>query len=183
MLWLMTLLGLAMVSCAAAEVALEPPRARIALGEDASWVSILDRAGDRECLATDAGLAIASVRHEDQWHVASSLAAEQDLLILGFADTDTRLCYRLEPGDDWLVFRLESIEGTRPRMVTLLQAPVAITERVGRRLNTAWDDDTAVCLMAATRQTDCYGRRKQYALLQATSQDVPGPRWRARRGR
>ncbi len=82
-----------------------------------------------------------------------------------------------EPAVDWIVLRLKSIEGTRPDSVTLLQLPVAITENVGTRLNIAWDSRTAVCLMAATRQADCRGRRSgNHAVLSAATQDSPGPR-------
>ncbi len=174
---LVGLMGIALVPGVNAEVVFETSRSRIVLNDDATWASVVEVASGRECLAPDSGLPVATVRHGDDTYVASSLVASEAGLVLGFADTDTRLHYAVEVADDWVVFRLQEIEGARPEAVVLLQAPISITERVGSRLNIAWDDETAVCLMAATRQADCRARRKKtYALLAASSQDAPGPR-------
>jgi hypothetical protein len=54
---------------------------------------------------------------------------------------------------------------------------VNVTAHVGPRLNIAWDDEVAVCLLAATRQADCGARREgEVAVLRAVLQDAPGPK-------
>jgi hypothetical protein len=98
-------------------------------------------------------------------------------LRLSFQVTDTVLTYAVEPGDDWTLLRLEGVEGTRPQRLTFCQVPVKVTAHVGPRLNIAWDEEVAVCLMAATRQPDCGAARGDgVTTLRATLQDGPGPK-------
>jgi len=175
----MPLLCLALAS-AAADVALQTPAFTLALGEDAVWRSLKDTATGRECIAADPAFTAAVVWVGEGQFPATSASAEDGGLVLGFAGgepggPDTRLHYRVETADNWLVFRLQRIEGARPSHITLLRLPIGITDNVGPRLNIAWDQDLAVCLMAANRQVDCVGRKRKYAELSAATQDAPGP--------
>lgn len=169
------ILAALVAGAANAQVALETDRARLVIGDDATWTSLVDRATGRELAPEGVTLPLAAVRHGDSSHNASAASLDGDALTVRFADTDTVLTYTVEPAADWIVFRLASVMGTRPESMTLLQVPVSITEKVGGRLNIAWDDQTAVCMMAANRQADCRARPGRFATLAATTQDAPGP--------
>ncbi len=162
----------------AAEVAavIETARMGAELNDDATWRSLVDKASGRECIAEAGKIAVGDVSHSGKTFAAQALSAEGERLRVRYAGTDTVLTYRVQPAGDWATFTLESVAGTRPERLTLLRVPVAITERVGPRLNIAWDDETAVCVMAANRQADCGARRREYADLVAATQDAPGPR-------
>lgn len=177
-----TIVRLLVLCCALAPlqafsgIVIENPRSRLTIGENAHWQSVLDKATDRELVPEDVSLPLAEVRHDGERFAADEASIEGNTLTVSFANTDTVLVYTVEQGDDWIVFRLQSVAGARPESMTLLQLPVAIIENVGTRLNAAWDEQTTVCLMAATRQADCRGRTGRHAVLTATAQDTPGPR-------
>ncbi len=176
------LIGLLTTHCvlagveARAEVTFENARARCVIAANGHWQSLVDKATGRELLPDGVAMPIAEARHGGERFAVSGATADGDALTLSFAGTDTVLTYTVERADKWIVLRLRSVAGTRPESMTLVQLPVGITENVGGRLNIAWDDETAVCLMAATRQADCRARRGRHAVLTATTQDFPGPR-------
>ncbi|MEA3400912.1 MAG: hypothetical protein U9R79_06640 [Armatimonadota bacterium] len=157
-----------------ADVTLKWPRATLTVADDATAASLIERASGRECVRED-DATLSDVRVGEETHRASAVRRTADGLAIEYAGTDTVLHYAVEPADDWLVLRLERVEGTRPQRVTLLRLPVAVNERVGRLLNIGWDDETAVCLMAGNLQTWCGAKGKDHALLQAATQDHPGP--------
>jgi hypothetical protein len=160
---------------AGADVVLETPHARLAIGGNAAWRSLEDKAAARELIPEGARMPMAVVRHGGRSFSADSAAWRGETLAVGFAGTDTRLRYRVETAEDWFVFRLHAVEGTRPESLTLLQVPVGVTANVGRRLGAAWDDQTTACLMAANRQADCRAGAGSSATLSAATQDAPGP--------
>jgi hypothetical protein len=174
------LIGLALLASLTSgwcELTIETPRVRLAWAEDGAWQSIADQATGREYCPADAKLPLAAVYHEGKEHPAAALSRAGETLTIGFADTDTVLVYEVEAADDWTRFELSEVRGARPDRVMLVRVPVAITDNVGRRLNIAWDDEYAVCLLAANRQPDCGAvARKGYAELRAATQDAPGPR-------
>jgi hypothetical protein len=167
---------LGVTSWTPADVTLENPRLRLVLNDDATCRSLMAKPSGRECVAADAKMPIAVVRHSGRSFDAKAVAIDGDRLTIGFANTDTTLTYAVERADDWIVFRLESIAGTRPESLTVFRAAVAITENVGPRLNAAWDEQTVVCLMAANRQADCHASGGKLAVLAASTQDAPGPK-------
>ncbi|MDZ7618654.1 MAG: hypothetical protein U1E05_16750, partial [Patescibacteria group bacterium] len=152
------------------------PRAKLVITEDARWHSLLDKATGRELVPEGVAMPIADVSHGGKPFAAAEATLDGDTLVLSFANTDTVLTYTFETAENWIVFRLQAVRGTRPESMTLVQLPVSITENVGGRLNVAWDDRTAACMMAATRQAECRGRSGRHAILSATTQDSPGPR-------
>jgi hypothetical protein len=166
----------AVVSGATADVTIENARATLVLSDDATCRSLLHKADGRECIAADANVPIASVRHGGNTFSAESVALDGDAFTVTFDGTDTVLEYAIERHERWIVFRLVAVRGTRPESLSLLRVPVAITANVGRRLNAAWDDQTTVCVMAANRQADCRGAGAKYTTLTASTQDAPGPR-------
>ncbi len=159
-----------------AETTIENPRTKLVITEDARWRSMFDKATGRELVPEGVALPIAEVSHGGKRFAAAKASLDGDTLVLSFANTDTVLTYAFETTENWIVFRLRAVQGTRPESMTLLQLPVAIAENVGGRLNVAWDDRTAVCMMAASRQADCRGRSGRHAMLTATTQDAPGPK-------
>ncbi|MFO7974354.1 MAG: hypothetical protein R6V12_06960 [Candidatus Hydrogenedentota bacterium] len=166
--------ALAAVQAPAATI-IDNPQAQLILGENAHWQSLVDKTTGRELVPEDVSLPLAEIRHGGDRFPAAGASLEGDTLTVTFANTDTVLGYTLEETKQWIVFRLDSIAGTRPDSMTLLQVPVSITENVGTRLNAAWDEQTTVCMMAATRQAACRARTGGHAVLRATTQDAPGP--------
>lgn len=173
--WLAAVILLPCAVPALASVTLQTQRFTATLNDDASWQSLVDHSSGRECLPDGVKLPVAVVRHGGKSYNALAVAAEGDRLRVTFANTDTVLTYAVQQAADWVVFRLEAVAGTRPESLILLQIPVSITQNVGPRLNCAWDEQTAVCIMAATRQADCGARAGGFATLMASTQDAPGP--------
>lgn len=158
---------------------IENPRATLVIAEDGRWQSLVDRASGRELIPPQVSLPVAEVRHTNRRFPADGARLQDDTLTLTFADTDTELKYAIERSDDWIVLRLSRVEAARPESLTLLQLPASITENVGTRLNIAWDQQTAVGLMAATLQTDCRGRRAgEHAVLTASTRIPPDRGWK-----
>jgi len=156
------------------DIAIQTRNFSITLSDDGRWRSILMQEG-RELCETEADLPFAVIYEGKTGRNCSTTTLEGEELKLRFDGVDTELIYGITRVDDWIVFELQRISGTRPHRVLLCQVPVCITEHVGRRLNIAWDDDSAVCLMAANVRVDCEGVRREYAHLQAATQDSPGP--------
>ena len=161
----------------AADIAIENDRMKLVIGEDAVWKSIVDKKTGRELCYTGKPIPILDGRINEKGDRAGSVSKDGDLLKIKFAKNDTELVYKVEPGPDWIVFRIQSVSGPRPDRLTMLRVPVTITETVGRRLNIARDKDLAVCVMSANMQPYGSGRaRKGYAELAMYTQDFPGPK-------
>ncbi len=161
-------------STAAAQVTLDWPGGALLLAENATLASLTEAASGREFAAAAAGsIGVAHVRGEAR--AANAAEPTGDGFRLGFDGVDTVLEYTAQPADDWLLLTLRSVFGARPERVTL-RLPVAASERLGRRLNISWDDETAVCLMAGNMQVRCGASiSDDVHLLTATTQDAPGP--------
>jgi len=182
----------------AGESVIENPRLRLVLGADATVRVLADKATAKDYCAQGKGAPFASVtvparpggsdgsdksdksdRSDKPERTCRSSGAALDggRLTLAFDGCDTRLVYAVTPEPDWLLFRLERVEGTRPSRVTLAQLGVTLAEHVGPRLGGAWNEQFAICLMAANLQSDCRAQRRgSVAELSATTQDAPGPR-------
>lgn len=172
---LLCLLLVAAPVAVGAEVAISGPGYTLTLSDQAVVTSLRTAAG-RELGAAAARLPLATVQGEKGSANADSATLAGNLLTVGCSAAGTTLVYELVPAADWLVFRLREVRGTRPRSMMLLQLPVNLTAHVGPRLNAAYDDEQAVCLLAANHQPDCSAARRDYALLRAANQDAPGPK-------
>ncbi|HUT92335.1 MAG TPA: hypothetical protein VMY37_22765 [Thermoguttaceae bacterium] len=160
-----------------AEIALENARFRTALGDDAVWRSLADKATGADYCAADKRISFAAVRVDGKTRNASGASLDGDRLTIAFADCDTQLVYAVSTTDDWIAFKLAEVTGTRPSHVTVLRVGVTITERGGSRLNAAWNERYAICLRGINLQTQgSQSRSSDYRLLQATTQDFPGPK-------
>ncbi len=159
----------------AEEITFENARVRIGIGSDAVWRSVtLD---GEELLHAKRKLAIAVAKIEGTWRSASRAEADGNELAVAFGGADTKLVYRVSAGGDAIAFRLAAVKGTRPSRLILLRLPVRIGERIGPRMNCAWDGERAVCLRGLNLRTD--GRARAYhggALLECLTRDAPGPR-------
>ncbi|MFP4058481.1 MAG: hypothetical protein ACLF0G_16565 [Candidatus Brocadiia bacterium] len=159
------------------EVALECEALRLVLGPDAVPVALRVRPSGTDLVAPGARLPFAAVEVGGAWRPACRASRQGERLRLAFEGCDTRLVYAVEPSPGWLLFRLEAVEGARPRRAVLGRLAVRIAEHVGPRLNAAWDAEWAVALRAANLQAGGRARRREaHAELRATSQDAPGPR-------
>ena len=152
------------------------PRFRLTLGADGVVSSLEQLPSQRECLTLAWRQTLASVVVGGKRHDVRSAATTADGLALTFRDCDTKLILQVETAPDWVRFTVRAIEGTRPTHVDLVRVPFGIKGTVGRTLNIAYDEQTAVCVLAASQQVGCrvQGRKNRY--LAATSQDAPGPK-------
>jgi len=159
-----------------ADVVIENPHLKLALADSATCLSLTNKATDREWDLSQAGVALADVSVGGKTLRATSMQLRGDELTVRFADCDTMLTYAIERTDDWVVFRLASIAGTRPTSMTLLRLPAPEGMTIGPRLNAAWDEKTTICLMAANHQPDCRASGGKTPTLNAITQDTPGPK-------
>ncbi len=160
----------------AADIVFENACFRAVLSEDAVWQSLIDKASGKDLWPEDKAITFASVHVDKSHRNANRASLSGDRLTLAFAGCDTRLVYAVETSDDWIAFRLVKIEGSRPDRLTVVRIGVAITDRVGKCMNSAWNDQSAVCLMGINRQTEGRpSRRSGYTELVTSSQDAPGP--------
>ncbi len=158
-------------------IVFENPRVRMVLGADAAWRSIVDKKTGRDYCPRDKKVRFASARVGQATREANRATQAGNRLVIGFAGCDTQLTYVVEAADDWIAFRLASVSGPRPSHLTLVRIGVAITERVGPRLNGAWNDEYRVCLRAMNLQTQGRAARAgASAELASTTQDSPGPK-------
>ncbi len=171
----LVVLGLTFRAAAGAEVVLENLRFRAVLGEDAVWRSLVEKAGGRDLLAAGARVRFAAATVDGKPCEAASAALADGKLVVTFAGTDARLTYAVKSEADWVALRLESVAGARPSGLVLARLPVAVTKHVGPRLAAAYDD-AAVCLAATGLQVQSAAHlRPDHALLEAVTQDAPGP--------
>ena len=171
------LLGALATAASTGEVVFENPRIRGILGQDAAWRSITDKASGKEYGVLNKRIPFAAARIGGTWHEANSAALAGDQLTIAFAGADTRLTYAVASSPDWIAFRLVGVAGARPGELTLVRVGTSLTAHVGPRLNGAWSDEFALCLMACNLQTQGGARRVGgYTELAATTQDAPGPR-------
>lgn len=194
------------LAAAAGDAVIETPRLRLVLGDDATVRELADRATGKDYAARAKAARFATVKvpvradrsdksdtsdksdkpdksdksdrpdASDRVCHARRVEVNGDRLTLAFDGCDTRLAYVVKPEPDWLLLRLERVEGTRPSQVTLARLVVTLAEHVGPRLGGAWSEEFAICLMAANLQTQCAAQRVAGAAeLTATTQDSPGP--------
>lgn len=156
------------------DVTIENARLRFTLADDGTCLSLEDKQGGRAWDVSGSQMPIAEVSVEGKTARPKEVSLADSRLTVSFSDVDTVLTYELEPADDWVILRLIGIEGKRPTTVTLARVPAPPGMTLGPRLNAAWDDQTTICLMAASRHADCRAGGQPPCLL-ATAQDAPGP--------
>ncbi|MBT3378635.1 MAG: hypothetical protein HN742_02575 [Lentisphaerae bacterium] len=161
---------------AGADAVYECDHFRLTLGTNATVASLTTVPSGRECIVSPSIKPLVDIRIGAKTHRPSRLTTTATGFEVTFADVDTVLAYTVTSAPDWVVFRLDKIAGTRPGKMTLLRLQSAIAETVGRRLNIAYDDETALCLLAANRQPDCGVDGRKGVFLTATTQDAPGPK-------
>ena len=176
--WIAALLMLASAAPATgADLVFENSRVRAVLGEDAVWLSLVDKASGDEYCAAEERISFAAASIDGKTYNAARASLEGDQLTLGLAGCDTKLVYAVSVADDWIIFQLVATSGPRPNRLTLVRIGTSITERAGPRLGAAWSDRYAVCLRGANLQTQgSVSRRSGHSLLSATTQDAPGPK-------
>ncbi len=158
-------------------VVFENERFRAALGPDAVWRSLRDKAADRACLAESPRPAFAAVEVEGTWHEADAATMADGRLTVGFAGVDTHLVYRVETRPARVAWHIETVTGSRPTNVVLARLATSVTGHVGPRLCGGWDGTTGVCLVTTGLQAHGRARRRgKAAELTLRSQDAPGPR-------
>jgi len=172
----MLLLGVCLPATAE-EIVFQTQSFRVELGDNAVWKSLTETQTGRSLLAVDRNMPMAYVQIGGKTYSANAAACAGDRLIVKFGGIDTQLEYAIEQADNWITFRLDRIVGTRPQQITFLRIGTSLTEHVGSRLNGAWDQQTAVVVRGANRQTLCRPiGRDESAELTASAQDEPGPK-------
>ncbi|MFW6156107.1 MAG: hypothetical protein ACOC7J_02210, partial [Armatimonadota bacterium] len=162
------------ISPVLAQVTLDWPGGALVVAGDATLRSLTEASSGREFAASGAG-SICVAHVDGEARAANAAEATDDGFRLRFTGVDTVLEYTAQPAEDWLLLTLRSVSGTRPERV-MLRLPLTPGDRLGRRLNISWDDETAACLMAGNMQVRCGASASDDAhLLTATTQDAPGP--------
>lgn len=100
------------------EITFENARLKAVLGEDAVWRSVVSKATGEDYCATGRPTPIAAVRIGPEFCVANHASMEGDKLRLRFNGCDTELTFSVATDKDWVVFRLASLSGTRPKRTT-----------------------------------------------------------------
>jgi len=167
------------------DVVVENERVRAVIGSGGMWRSLVDKGTGTDWCCQRAGVRFAEAIIEGKRDRAASIEGDGSRFRVGFGGSDTVLVYETVAERDWLIFRLVAVEGARPSRLTMVRLGVTQTTNVGPRLNIAWDDRVAICLMCANHRAFGAGRRRTqgagdkrftYADLRGYTQDAPGPR-------
>jgi len=177
-LWPAIAVAAAVAAAAGGEIVFENARVRAALGEDAVWRSLTDKASGKDYCAAGQRIAFATARVGAlKNRVANRAAFGDGKLTVSFDGCDTVLTYAVKAEPDWILFTLTGVAGARPSELTLVRFGTTQRERVGTRLCLGWDETCAVGLIGANLQTRGQAaRRKDFTELLATTQDAPGPK-------
>ena len=143
-------------------VTIENASARLVLSTGGGVRSLTLRDG-RELLASaDARLML--VRIGDVWHGSSSLAVTRDgdvyRLRVSFEGTGVMASAVLKPHPSYFEFQAVALEGKGREEVAqwvFANIPVGIRANIGDWLNTAWDERSAVALLALEERTEAAG--------------------------
>lgn len=183
-LWMLAALPLLPLPCAdAAEIVFENARVRAVLGDDAAWRSLVDKATGADYCAKSPPMAFAAGTVEEtpgtaaKTRQARRASFDGGRLVIGLEGGATELTYAVRIESDWITFTLAAVAGPRPTTLTVVRLPVAPTDHVGPHVGAAWNDRTAVGLMAINLQTQVAAKKlRDRTELSATTQDSPGPR-------
>ena len=164
----LSVLLLPIIATEGGDIVLENPRSRLVLGPDAVWKEVVDKRTGKNYCPTTKHIAIGKVVIAKKSYEAEGIEQQGNAVTVRFKGTPVVAGYRIETTDDWITVELASVKGGDVDSIEFLRLPVTITERVGRRLNVAWNDEYALCVAATNMQTDCGGGAgKGYALLSA----------------
>jgi len=151
--------GAALLAPAArAAVTLATDTLSLTISSDGRVTALRDLINDRDLLGAE-GIAFAAV-HVGEDEVPGVVIEYADgILKLSFGDTGVTAGVKVKAKPNYLAFELAELEGPEVRMVTLGRLPVKPLAHFGSWLNTVWDDDLALCFMAANVATDCRSSR------------------------
>lgn len=160
-------LSLTFVSVVAGQdVVIENPRVRLTVSSDAVWKEITDKRRGKNYCPAGSAIPFAKVSIAKKSYDAQSIAKQGNEITIRFHNTPIIATCRIEPSTDWITVELLSVKGGDADSVEFLRVPVTITEKVGHRLNIAWNDEYAICVAACNMLTCCGTvSGKGYALL------------------
>jgi len=96
----------------------------------------VDKATGKDYCPEGQRMPVAAVRVGTQSCPANRAVREGDKLTVRFAGCDTRLTYVITESKDWIVFRLDSVAGTRPSQPAWSgNEPLRIESWIGGREN------------------------------------------------
>ena len=82
------------------------------------WRSVVSKATGQEYCSSNRPMPIAAVHRGAQLCLANQASLANDRLAVKFSGCDTELTYAVAVDKDWVVFRLDSVAGTRPKRAT-----------------------------------------------------------------
>jgi hypothetical protein len=101
--------------CSAAEITFENARLKAVLGDDAAWRSVVSKATGREFCPPGRRAPMAAVHLGSRFHPADRASMADGRLSVKFDGCDTELIYSVVVDKDWILFRLDSVGGARPK--------------------------------------------------------------------
>jgi len=106
---------------------------------------------------------------------ATRVSRQEDQLTIDFGSANVRATLQVHSTEDYLAFKLLSVEGDGIDRIDLLRLNLRRPPFLGQWVNAAWDDDFGVCLCAGNLQTNAeMWPQDQNVLMTATAEAAVG---------
>ena len=146
---------------------IENDKFALLLAADGTVKSLLHKASRQECLAPDAQGKAFWATIAGKKKPSSEVRKIDSKLEVQFGDAALKAIIKLTITDAYVGFRLEQLQGAVDRL-TIFQLPLKPREHFGSWLNCMWDEEVAVCLLAANHFTNIGSKREEvYTLMHA----------------
>lgn len=192
---LVVLLSLTSFCCElGATVILETSEFRLEIGDDACVRSLRSKPEGAEYLANGSRSPLAMVYrggravplakgtyaavtgrwayHGGSRHGATSVARDNDKLLIDFGTANVRAVYRVRENREYLGFQLVDMEGEEIDRIDLLRLNVRRLPSVGEWVNAVYDDQFGICLWAGNLETNAELWPKQDAVLMTSTAEA-----------
>jgi hypothetical protein len=143
---------------ARAAVTLENETISLTISSQGTVTGLRDLVNDRDLLGAE-DQAFFSAELGDNEIPATIREYADGVLTLDLAGSGVTARVRVKIKPAYLAFELAELAGPQIEALTLGRLPVKPLEHFGSWLNTIWDDDFALCFMAANVETDCRSSR------------------------
>ncbi len=161
---------------ARAAVNLEGPTISLTISSAGVVTGLRDLISNRDLLGAE-GISFASVQVGDEEITASVEDYADGMLTLKFGASGVTARLKVKINPSYLGFELAELSGPEVKVITLGRVPVKPLGHFGSWLNTIWDDDFAICFMAANVATDCRSSRSdEHGCVICLARAYPGVR-------
>lgn len=152
--------ALALAVCGAtADVTLQTDVMHTVITDTGCLLSVYDRVGKRELVATPGEAGAFAVYHGRKRHQANSVTRVGDTMMVAFHGTDTAAIFAIVERPQYVAIHLQGLTGARPARVDLLALRLKPMPSLGTWINVAYDQDFGVCLCSVVPHVDAVMRR------------------------